>query len=179
MSKLLDTIGVPEWLFDLVLAAILVAGLSACVYGYGRHQREAGRQEVQAKWDADRVIQQQAALKAQADNASETQRRLSAQQEIMNETTAQLNRARADADAARNAGDRLRAQLAAYVASADRGTSSNSTARPPGPPASTPVDLLADMFRSSDEAAGIMAAALDAARAAGLACERQYDALTP
>lgn len=175
MSKLLDIV---PWWVDALLVALVAGGLSLAVYGYGRHQREAGRQEVQAAWNAEKVIQQQAALKAQADSAAETQRRLAAQQEITNETTAQLNRARADADAARSASDRLRAQLAAYV-SANRGAArSNPAPQPGGATTSTPIDLLADMFRDSDEAAGILAEALDAAYAAGLACERQYDALT-
>lgn len=162
----------------LALCVGLATALGGAVLAFGHHERDAGRAEVRAQWDADRATAMQAAIIDQQANAAETARRLAAQQEINNATTAQLNRARADADAARSAGDRLRAQLAAYV-SAHRGDASSHPApEPAGPPASAPVDLLADMFRDSDEAAGILAAALDAARAAGLACERAYDALT-
>lgn len=169
-------------MIDLSLRLAVCVGLAAAMGGavleFGHHERNVGRAEVRAEWNAEKVIQQQAALKAQSDNAAETARRLKAQQEINDETTTQLNWARADADAARSAGDRLRAQLAAYV-SANRGSaSSNPATQPASASTSTPVDLLADMFRDSDEAAGILAAALDAAHAAGLACERQYDALT-
>lgn len=46
-----------------------------------------------------------------------------------------------------------------------------------GAAASDPAGVLADVLRRADDRAGVLAAHADAARAAGLACERAYDAL--
>lgn len=54
------------WWADVLLVALVAGGMSLAVYGYGRHQREAGRQEVQAKWNADKLVQQKAVIQSQA-----------------------------------------------------------------------------------------------------------------
>lgn len=167
------------WWVDVLLAVVFAAGVGAVVVGFGRHQREAGRQEVRALWSAEKVEQQRAVIANQAAATAETQRRLDAMQRNIDETHAQLDRANADAGAARSAYDRLRQQQARYLAAVRPGSPASGPATSTGSPTtSVAVDLFADLFSESDEGAGILAAALDSARAAGLACERAYDALT-
>ena len=175
LDKLIKFTGVRELLIDFVLLAAVVVGLLAAKAGYDRHQRGIGAAEVQAHWDAEKVTQQHDLIVKQAADAAETERRLAAQRENIDETTAQLNRARADADAARTAGQRLRAQLAKYVAS-HTGTGNPGPAGV-GEAAGSGVTLLADLFQEADATAGELAKALDRSRAAGLACERAYESL--
>jgi hypothetical protein len=173
MSKLL-----PPWA-DFLLLALLVAGIGLAVHGYGQARFKAGQELVQGRWDAQTVRQQRAAIQAQAAAAAETQRRLGAQKEIINATSAQLDRAQADADAAGRAGQRLRADLAAYIATHRGGATSSAAAASAGASTGDALDVLAQLFSGADDTAGELAQAADRARVAGLACERSYDALTP
>lgn len=177
LDKLIKFTGARELLIDFVLLAAVVVGLLAAKAGYDRHQRGIGAAEVQAHWDAEKVTQQHDLIVKQAADAAETERRLAAQRENINETTAQLNRARADADAARTAGQRLRAQLAKYVASHNDTGPGNPGPAGVGEAAGSGVTLLADLFQEADATAGELAQALDRSRAAGLACERAYESL--
>lgn len=81
-----------------------------------------------------------------------------------------------DAAGARHERDRMRHTLAAYRdaarAATDTGPAPASETTPPA------VDVLADLFGEVDDAAGELAAALDLAHAAGITCERSFDALT-
>lgn len=126
----------------------------------------AGAQHVQAKWDATDI---QAALVA-SETARETER-LAAKRitRIANETDVALARARTDAVGARHALDSLRD--AATQASA------NCAVRiaPTSPPASDTTVVLANVLVSAAGRAVELAAALDAATAAGQACERVVD----
>lgn len=84
----------------------------------------------------------------------------------------------ADRDRARAAERLVREQLAT-IASRYRalGTpSANPAAAGQQPPAGDAIGVLAHLLGRADERAGILAAAADAAHAAGLACERDYDA---
>ena len=84
--------------------------------------------------------------------------------------------ARRDAVGARAERDGLRADLARFRAAA-RAASHSCTASA-GSAASDALDLLADLFSRADETAGELAAAFDLAHAAGISCQRSYDALT-
>lgn len=175
MGKLLDQF---PWWADLLLLLVFVGGLVAAKTGYDRYQQGIGADRVRAEWNAEKVVQQQAALKEGAANAAETQRRLSAMQGVINEQATQIARERADADAARASRGRLLDQQAKFIASA-RGSAGSNPA--PGPVSQTTgdaLDLLSNLFSESDEASGILAQALDAAHSAGLACQRSYEALT-
>lgn len=81
--------------------------------------------------------------------------------------------AAADADSARDAGERLRKQLALARATACRAPA----IAPGGAPTQTPDSVLADVQSRADAAAETIARYADAARNAGLACERSADAL--
>ncbi|AKM29248.1 hypothetical protein AB870_02570 [Pandoraea faecigallinarum] len=86
------------------------------------------------------------------------------------------DQATSDARAADAVADKLRKQLAEYIASARN--SSTASAGAPADSGTDPLDLLAGLFSRADQAAGDLAKFADAAHIAGLACERSYDALT-
>jgi len=84
------------------------------------------------------------------------------------EELARLRIDRADLDAA---GRDLRVRLAAAVAAARAAPAGGGEA------AGDPIGVLADVFQRADDRAAVLAAYADSARAAGLACERSYEAL--
>lgn len=100
-----------------------------------------------------------------------------AQEENARDTAIQLTAARADADSARRAGDRLQQRVATLVAAA-RAATAHPGAGPAIAPAGDAAGMLANVLGRIDERAGILAAHADAARIAGTSCERDYDALT-
>ncbi len=126
------------------------------------------------------TLQSLAELTAKAANAVrvESDRRNAEQRKASDDGQKQIDQARSDAVAAGRAADRLRGQLAAYVASV-RSAAGPGDPKPAdaGPPASEAVVVLADMFTSSDARAGELAEAFDASYAAGTTCERIYNAL--
>ncbi|MGE5866826.1 MAG: DUF2514 family protein, partial [Rhizobacter sp.] len=81
-----------------------------------------------------------------------------------------------DAGAAADALRRLRQRVAADAAR--RAAAGNPSASQSGPSTEPAADLPADVLARLGEAAGQLAAHADAARIAGLACERSYEALT-
>lgn len=171
-------------MLDLSLRLAACAGLAAALCGavlaFGHHERDIGRSEVRAEWHADQAQQLAAMLADREQAATESQRRLAAIQEIVHDATAQKTAALADAGRARAERDSLRQQQARYVASARASLGTpDPTSATRSPPATAAIDLLSGLFSESDEGAGILADALDSAHAAGLACERAYDTLTP
>jgi len=125
---------------------------------------------------ATAAVNELAAVRESAYRAAliETTRRLAAQQEVTHAADLALAQARADADGAALAADRLRG-------AARRAAGRACAAAPAGPgaPASAPAVVLADVLIRADGRAGELAAAVDAARIAGTACERAYEALRP
>lgn len=133
----------------------------AVAYGTGRYQ-QAG---------ADAARYQARELAAVQGARAEEQRRTQAQAEIAQDATQALDQARADARAAGDVSERLRARIAELLAQRPAPAGG-------GAPAHTADAMLAELFRRADARAGSLAADLDASRLAGLACERSYDALT-
>jgi len=86
-----------------------------------------------------------------------------------------INTALHDAAAARAAADSLRTTADRYRAAAT--AAANSCPAASGPAAHDAIHLYADLFAEADERAGELARAADLAHAAGLTCERAYDAL--
>ena len=156
----------------MVLAALAGAGF------YGHHKGYAsGRAEVQQAWAIERAAQLAAAASASEANRSVEQQRAQAAKEI--ERNAVLTQAAARVAAGRTvaAADGLRQRAAVVIAACDR-PASNPGAAPPGQPASSPIDLLADLQRRLEDAAGQLAAVADQRGAAGDACVDAYDLLT-
>lgn len=107
----------------------------------------------------------------------EENRRTRAVQEIADDTQKKLEVAAADAIAARDAGERLRKQIAILAAAGRRAAAGKAASADPVPAADATADLLADVQRRLDEAADGIAEFADRAHAAGLGCQRSYDAL--
>jgi hypothetical protein len=108
---------------------------------------------------------------------TEEQRRTAEVQKVADDASWALDRARADAVAAADAGQRLRAQLATLTSSC-RVAAGHPGSAGAGAPAEATGDMLADVQRRLGEATETIARHADEARAAGTACERSYRALT-
>lgn len=164
------------WVKAAILAVIAAAVMAA--FGWFVHvQRETGRNEIRAKWALSREAQKDAAIAEAASNARETLRRLTAQKDSQDANDKDMARARADAVAARSSADSLR-KWAYGLASTGRSTPGHPALVVNGPTAGTAADVLADVLGRAAGAAGELAAHADAARAAGLQCQRSYDALS-
>ena len=167
---------------SILAGLVALAALIGAALLYGQHEHSQGVTEgkaaVQQRWDEARAVEQAAAAAAASANLKETERRIAAQEEIAHVADQAASKARADADGAAAASTRLRQQLAAYVA-ASRRVSKDPGLATPGPAASAPVVVLADVFSRADQAAGELAAAIDLTHAAGGACQREYRSLAP
>jgi len=135
------------------------------------------------KYDAGRT---KAALSAAVDQVkavdrarTEEQRRTAAQTEIANAATKDADNARADARIAGDAAERLRGRVAGLLAASRAGKDSSPAGAGPGQSGGDPLDVLVGVLERSDRASGILAEFADRLKIAGLACERDYDALTP
>lgn len=165
MTLLLSLLGkVPAW-------AWLVLGLAAWG-GWHRWQaidtaREFERARVQA--EADRA-------RSEAQAAVETNRRIERQSEAIHVAEQAKTRARADAVSAQSAAERLRVRLAALEA-VIRGE--YPAAAGASAPAAAAAGMLTDVLGRCIDRVRSLAEHADAARTAGQACERSYDALTP
>ncbi|AQW29024.1 DUF2514 family protein [Ralstonia syzygii subsp. celebesensis] len=165
-------------IFDprVLLAVVLALGLS---YGTGRLQQHGADTKVfqaertKAALDAARVQ-----IKAVDEARIEEQRRTKKISEIADEATQQVAVARADARAAGAAADRLRERVSQLVAASRAADNSAAAGASAGQPGGDPLDVLVDVLSRTDGAAGQLGEYADKLKAAGLACERSYDALT-
>ncbi len=152
---------------------IALVALAAMVIGWGRL---TAHYELRGYQRRDSEVRLAAAADAEA-NARETLRRLERQQEDQRVHDAQLAAARADAARNAAAADGLRQQNARLVG-AWRSALADTTPGPVGAAAGDALGVLADVLSRADRRAGVLAAAADAAHAAGRQCEADYDALT-
>jgi hypothetical protein len=157
----------------LAVALALILGIGWKVHHSGV---VAGRAEIQAEWDQDKAARAAATLADEKLHARETLRRLEVQQRNQDVQNQELARARADAERNRADADGLREQNTAAArrwsdALRDSPSGAECTA------AGTAIVVQADVLGRSDRTASDLAAYSDAARAAGLKCERDYDAL--
>lgn len=163
----------------VLLVGLLLSGWMAA--GWQTHQLD-GEKLAHAKTrqaHAEQVADLHRAGREAVEQArAEEQRRVEALQGVIDETEQKLARARADADAAADVGQRLRAQLSATLAGSCRSAGGNPGAAGAGQATDATLDLLADVQRRLDEASDGIARHADEARAAGQACERSYRALT-
>ena len=153
---------VPVWAWALV----------ACLaWGGIQHQRAKAAGEILRQQQAAAAAAEAGALRQ---SITETERRLSAHQEIASAAQAQADKNARAAAGARAAADRVRRDAAALAASAAAGhpaTTGQCAA------ADAAAGVLADMLGPAADRAVELAGAADAARTAGQACERAYDAL--
>lgn len=156
-----------------VTAAIGIVATSWAMYGWAVAKRDL---EASRRIHSEYVAAQMAAqAEAQRNAREEEERRRREHDEIANEAAERIRQAQADAARAAVAAGKLRAHVAALAASC------GAAAHPPiaagSAPASGPGLLLADLFQRIDDRAGELARYADAAREAGRACERAYEAL--
>jgi hypothetical protein len=169
-------------LAELAVTAASLGGLWLLGHHQGvaaEHQRAAVQlADVQHRWDVERAQESAAAASASEADRVEEQRRLAAQQEVIRHAENQIAEARAAAGRAAAAAGGLRERAAAVAARCDRAPSDTAAASP-GPAASDPGVLLADVLGRLEESGRRLAQIADERGAAGAACEASYDALKP
>ena len=158
------------------MAAAIAAGALLGVQTLRLHAAQLDATQTRtAHADTLRKIADLTTKAVEAVRSEETQRAQKLEA-IANDTQKQIDAARVDAATAARSADGLRKQLASYVAAA-RATSPGASATAPGPTTGDALDLLSQLYSSSDARAGEISAYADAARVAGLACEASFDAL--
>lgn len=171
----------------LALAAI-VAALNWWTSSIERRGYERGRADVQALRVQDALQRSQedtarvrATLRQSEVHREEEARREAAKQKEVADARLETRRLALAAAAADRVAVGLRDQLATFVADARSRADvpADSGAAQRGAAADSALDLLAELYRGADSRAGELAQALDVSRAAGLRCERLWDAMTP
>lgn len=160
----------------IAIAAICGLLLSA-LWGYGRRERLAGRAEIQAQWDADKLVRSTKALETIKEYRHVEEQRRVLSDAAAAEVQAKADRARRDAAAGAAERDRLREYADTLAAACDR-PAVDPAAAAGSAPAASPGLVLADLRRRADDTAEDLATRLDLAHAAGTACERIHDRLT-
>ena len=166
---------------SLIQPLTAVLALLAALVGVGAYEHHrgyaTGRADVQQAWDKERTAQLATAVAASEANRSLEQQRAQAAQEATRNAELAQDAARVAAVRAAAAGDGLRVRTVAVAAACDR-PAVNPGAAPISPAASSPGDMLADVLRRIEDAAGQLAAVADERGAAGDACVSAYDSLT-
>ncbi len=172
---------IPLWAKALILAAIAAAILAWDAHRINAAEERGdmrGARRVNAEWSKEREAQKDAALRQAAANAKETLRRLERQKANQDAQDVALAAARADAARAGADADRVRAQAAEAAREwsarlSDSPTASDSAA------AGAAIGVCADVLGRAIAHARLLASTADAARAAGLKCSADYEALIP
>lgn len=164
----------PRW---LVVGALVAFGA-----GGGWSARGVLADRAEARLEAQRADDAAQASQALAEASERAraveQRRAARHQEVVRDAMQQANAARRDAADAHGAAEQLRGTLFQQVSSGSGSCSCGDSATARGSEAAGAAGLvLADVCSRGGARAAELAAALDAARGAGLACERAYDAL--
>ncbi|MGT2427905.1 DUF2514 family protein [Cupriavidus basilensis] len=155
--------------------ALAAAALFAAGWAVNGWRKDAELAELTAGQAQERRNEAYAQVKAVDQARLEEQRRTAAQTEIANDATKKLEGARADLAAANDVSGRLRQRIADLLAASR--AAGNPAAAGGSAPTEDPIGMLADVLGRADHRAGILAEYADAARIAGQACERAYDAL--
>ena len=164
--------------YALVAAATVAAALllALSVQTHRVKTAKAETVEVRTAWTLQRAQATEAALAQATAYRIEEQRRQTAHQEIIDEADRKILAARADAVIADAASGRLQQRIASLVA-ATREAARHPGVAVPSAPAGDPVELLADLQRRADQAAGDMARIADERGEAGSACVAAYESL--
>ena len=163
-----------RWLLGgLLVAALLAVGLQT----YRLASEQAAHADTRAQHAGHIADLERDAREAVLAARTEERRRTEEVQKAADEAHQALERARADAAAAADAGQRLRDRIAAITATCGRAVSDPGSASGSAPAVAT-ADLLADVFSEMERAGRAMAEEADRRGIAGAACERSYDALT-
>ena len=164
-------------MIDIRNAAIVGLAICAALAWGGALVERSKRLEAVTALASYRAEAAEAARRAEAEQRAEEGRRTAAMGRVVEDAQRNINRARSDAAAARAAGVGLRDELArARARSCAAG--GDSAASEGGAAADATEALLANVQLRLDRAAEELAGFADESRAAGLACERAYGALT-
>ena len=160
------------------IALMLAIGLCGWWLHHSGYQSGADAKELEwsARWDKQAERQATAKAKATMEAREEEQRRQTSIDKVRDDAEKQIALAERDALAASDAAAGVLEQAKRLAARAGK-CPSNPSATQSGAPAAEPSVVLADVLGRADARAGELAAAYDRSRAAGLACERAYDAL--
>lgn len=168
-----------KWLAVALLAALavylVVRGYEAWRSAVWTEGDTAGAARVHNEWAEDRAQAQAAQLERARQASLETVRRLTAQEANQREQNRQLEETRRDAERAQRAADGLQLRAAAYLDAAGCSARSGDSALECIRQA---VAQITDALGSCGRIARSVAAEADDARARGLKCEADYDALT-
>lgn len=132
---------------------------------------------LQSKWDAERAAQAVAARAAEAEARRVEQARQTEIEKVTQDAHAQIDHANAAAAAAERTAGELRRDLAVFVARHRAAVDSGAADRGAGEPGAGALDLLAELLKRADGAAGELAGYADRLRVAGSACERAYESV--
>ncbi|MFM4808558.1 DUF2514 family protein [Aeromonas hydrophila] len=173
----------PEMIRRLIPILFGVALMLAICFGgwwlhHSGYQSGADAKELEwtAKWNKQAEKLATARAAAEKDAREEELRRQSSINKVREDAEKQIALAERDALAASDAAAGVLEQAKRLAARAGKCPGNPSTTKP-GTPATEPGVVLADVLGRADARAGELAAAYDRSRAAGLACERAYDAL--
>lgn len=156
-----------------LLAGLLLFLSAAGGWHEGRARLEAAWQ---ARWDQHEKQDQQAAAAFEARERAEEQRRQQSINKVIEDGQRNIDRVRANGDAA--ADQRVRDAAARYadrIAAAEAGRDSCTAAA--GQAAAKHARVLAELLGEADRLAGVYAEAADESRVRGLACEAAYDGI--
>lgn len=163
------------WL-EVAVVAVVASSVAGAFAVHGHRERMAGvkigTDQTMAQWNADKVVQQEAALKKAADYAKDAARITRVNQENQDAKDAEIAAARADAARAGLTADRMLKRANAVAAAAGcPGTGEAAVACIRKAAAS-----LADVFGRCTARVRQLDVDLDDARARGFQCQRNYDA---
>lgn len=130
----------------------------------------------QSDWDQAQLAIAEAQATAVNKAVEEYKTKLISMEKVEHETKAALATALLDADSAARKSDSLQQQIDDYLRNGSKGAVCTSSTSERAAKATTEL-VLAELFRRADKRAGELAAALDQARIAGLACEDAYNSL--
>ena len=157
-------------------AALLIALAVAGVQTYRLSEERLAHAET-SRTHAETISRLERRAREAESAARETERSWTAAMErVVNEHQTQIDQARADADAAASAGERLRQRVAELTAGCRRAAGGSAVAGS-GQAADATARVLADVFSEVERVGREMAAEADRRGIAGAACEAAYGAL--
>ncbi|QOI07690.1 DUF2514 domain-containing protein [Pseudomonas savastanoi] len=157
-------------------ALLILLALAGALYGAYRHGVTVTDLAWQAKWAEQSKVQSEAVATTTTEYRTEEQRRQKAANQVANDARQEQTAAITDAAVADAAGDRLRVE-AGKLAAASSCAPVDTGAAQRGKAANRAAMVLSELLSRSDARAGELAKYADAARIAGLACERSYNSL--
>lgn len=157
--------------------ALLLALAAASLQTYRLSEERRAHAET-SRMHAETISRLERRAREAEAEARETERRwTAAMEDVANEHQTQIAQARADADAAASAGERLRQRVAELAAGCRRAAGGAAVAGA-GQAADATARVLADVFSEVERVGREMAEEADRRGIAGAACERAYGALS-